>query len=144
MEVNRNDVAWATEKMKKILFLLITLAAMALPSQAAQRELVIKLKDGTQRAYHLTSDFKQIVTMKSTAETITLNGDEYAIADIEELRIYEQVPEGAEVIDAITSPDMATSTRQPLKVYDLSGREVLPVNMKSGVYIINHRKVLVE
>lgn len=131
--------------MKRIiLFGLFILSAALLPLQAAQRELVIKLKDGTQRAYHLTSDFKQIVTMKATAEAITLNGDEYAIADIVELRIYEQVPEGAEVIDAITTPDAATSSRQPVKVYDLSGREVLPVNMKSGVYIINHRKVLVE
>ena len=115
-----------------------------LPLQAAQRELVIKLKDGTQRAYHLTSDFKQTVTMKSTAETITLNGDEYAIADIVELRIYEEVPDGAEVIDAVTSPDIFAANRQSAKVYDLSGRQVHPINMKSGVYIINHRKVLVQ
>lgn len=142
MEVNRNDVAWATEKMKKILFLLITLAAMALPSQAAQRELVIKLKDGTQRAYHLTSDFKQIVTMKSTAETITLNGDEYAIADIEELRIYEQVPEGAEVIDAISCPTASPS--EIMMGYDLNGRQVMTSKMKRGLYIINRQKVLVK
>lgn len=114
---------------------------MVLPLLAAQRELVIKLKDGTQKAYHLTSDFKQSVTMKSTAEAITLNGDEYAIADIVELRIYEEVPEGAEVVDAIQNP---SASRQPAKVYDLSGRQVQPINMKSGVYIINHRKVLVE
>lgn len=117
---------------------------MALPMQAAQRELVVKLKDGTQLAYHLTSDFKQTVTMKATAETITLNGDQYAIADIVELRIYEEVPDGAEVIDAIMSPDASVTNRQPAKVYDLSGRQVHPIKMKSGVYIINHQKVLVK
>ena len=117
---------------------------MALPLQAAQRELVVKLKDGTQRAYHLTSNFKQTVTMKATAEAITLNGDEYAIADIVELRIYEEVPDGAEVVDAIR--DIPSPSLSPLanSAYDLSGRQVSLTSMKRGLYIINRQKVLVQ
>ena len=130
--------------MKRIFFWLIALATMALPLQAAQRELVVKLKDGTQRAYHLTSNFKQTVTMKATAEAITLNGDEYAIADIVELRIYEEVPDGAEVVDAIR--DIPSPSLSPLanSAYDLSGRQVSLTSMKRGLYIINRQKVLVQ
>ena len=130
--------------MKRIFFWLIALATMVLPLQAAQRELVIKLKDGTQRAYHLTSNFKQTVTMKATAEAITLNGDEYAIADIVELRIYEEVPDGAEVVDAIR--DIPSPSLSPLanSAYDLSGRQVSLTSMKRGLYIINRQKVLVQ
>ena len=119
------------------------MAALALlPLQAAQRELVIKLKDGTMKADHLTSDFKQTVTLKSTAEAISLNGDEYAIADIVELRIYEDVPEGAEVIDAILCPTVSPS--EFFIGYDLNGRHIQPSKMKRGLYIINRQKVLVK
>ena len=113
--------------------------------QAAQRELVIKLKDGTMKAYPLTSDFKKIVTMKSTAEAITLNGDEYAIAEIAELRIFEDVPEGAEVVDAINDlPSPTVAASELLIGYDLNGRQVLTSKMKRGLYIINRQKVLVR
>lgn len=131
--------------MKRVLFFVMALVTMALPMEAAQRELVIKLKNGTMKAYHLTSDFKQTVTMKSSAEAITLNGDEYAIADIVELRIYEEVPEGADVIDAIRDVNDETVAGRvvPLTGYDLSGRKVSTASMKSGVYIINRKKVLI-
>lgn len=128
--------------MRKILFFMIALVMMTLPMQAAQRELVVKLKNGSMKAYHLTSDFKNIVTMKSTGEAITLNGDEYAIADIVELRIYEEVPEGADVIDAISCPTASPS--EIMMGYDLNGRQVMTSKMKRGLYIINRQKVLVR
>ena len=119
---------------------------MAMASlQAAQRELVIKLKDGTMKAYPLTRDFKKIVTMKSTAEAITLNGDEYPIANIAELRIFEDVPEGAEVVDAINDIPCPTPASSELLIgYDLNGRQVMTSKMKRGLYIINRQKVLVR
>ena len=130
--------------MKKALFLLLALTTSLQVMQAAQRELVVKLKDGSQRAYHLTSDFREIVTMKSTATSITLNGDEYAIADVVELRIYEEVPEGAEVIDAIADlPDDAQGRTITLTGFDLSGRRIAKNAMKSGIYIINRKKVVI-
>ena len=130
--------------MKKALFLLLALTMSLQVMQAAQRELVVKLKDGSQRAYHLTSDFREIVTMKSTATSITLNGDEYAIADVVELRIYEEVPEGAEVIDAIADlPDDAQGRTITLTGFDLSGRRIAKNAMKSGIYIINRKKVVI-
>lgn len=130
--------------MKKALFLLLALTMSLQVMQAAQRELVVKLKDGSQRAYHLTSDFHEIVTMKSTATSITLNGDEYAIADVVELRIYEEVPEGAEVIDAIAAlPDDAQGRTITLTGFDLSGRRIAKNAMKSGIYIINRKKVVI-
>lgn len=131
--------------MKKF-FTILGLSLLALmPLQAAQRELVVKLKDGSLKAYHLTSNLQETVTMKTTAESITLNGDTYAIADIVELRIYEEVPEGAEVIDALQDVKDETATGRviPLSGYDLSGRRVATASMKSGIYIINHQKVLI-
>ena len=131
--------------MKRILSLIVLVAMTIASLQAAQRELVIKLKDGTMKAYPLTSDFKKIVTMKSTAEAITLNGDEYAIAEIAELRIFEDVPEGAEVVDAINDlPSPTVAASELLIGYDLNGRQVLTSKMKRGLYIINRQKILVR
>lgn len=133
-------------KINHIFTLLAVLLLWPLSSDA--RELVITLKSGRRVAYHISSDNKQTVCMTSTEGAITLNGDDYAISDIKELRIFADVPEGAEVVDAIAEMPADDAESEAVgTVYDLSGRSMgislsrsARPALPKGVYIINHKK----
>lgn len=120
---------------------------LLLPVSSSARELVITLKSGRRVAYHITSDNTQTVRLTATDEAISLNGDDYTISDIKELRIYAEVPEGAEVVDAIAGVADDSNSDAVGTIYDLSGRaRGLSLSRDSrprlpkGIYIINHKK----
>jgi len=134
--------------MKRLIRYLTTLLALLLllPQSGSARELVVTLKSGRRVAYHISSDNKQTVRLTATENAISLNGDEYAISDVQELRVYAEVPEGAEV-DAIANVNDDADSEAVGTIYDLSGRtmghalsKTIRPKLTKGIYIINHKK----
>ena len=128
-------------------FVVFLALLLLLPVSSSARELVITLKSGRRVAYHITSDNTQTVCLTATEDAISLNGDGYAISDIKELRIYAEVPEGAEVVDAIADVADDSDSDAIGTIYDLSGRaRGLSLSrddrpgLPKGIYIINHKK----
>ncbi len=123
-------------------------AALLLPQSTPARDLVVTLKDGTRIAYPLTAQDK--VKMLPGEEAFTLNGQTYQLANVKELRLFKQTPEGAIPVGV---KDIHDALQIPADdgIYDLSGRKVAETTsassiqqLKPGIYIINHQKVIIR
>ncbi len=123
----------------------LALLCALMPQHAAARELVVTLKNGQRAAFHLSEDNKQTACMTLTDDAVTINGVSYTRSDFKEIRIYKELPEGVDIIDAIqgiNAEEPASGT-----VYDLSGRRLGQgmsgqKALRKGIYIINHKKVV--
>lgn len=123
----------------------LTALLLLLPSSLQARELVVTLKNGQRAAFHLSEDNKQTACMTLTDDAITINGVSYARSDFKEMRIYKELPEGVDIVDAIQGINAETAADNA--VYDLSGRRIGQGQtaqglIHKGIYIINHKKVV--
>ena len=130
--------------MKKHLLYIVAILLL-LPATAAARELVVTLKNGQRAAFHLSDDNKETACMTLTDDAITINGVSYARTDFKEMRIYKELPEGVDIVDAVQGINAEPSADNA--VYDLSGRRIGQGHtaqglLRKGIYIINHKKVV--
>ena len=126
----------------------MVVAAMAMmPLTATARELVVTLKNGQRTAYHLSEDNKQTACMTWTDDAVVINGMTYQRSDLQEIRIYKELPEGVDIVDAVQGIGVEPASPAKNMVYDLSGRRLSAdshgqVTLRKGIYIINHKKVV--
>lgn len=116
-----------------------------LPAALPARELVITLKNGERAAFHLSEDNKQTACLTLTDDAVTINGVNYARSDFKELRIYKELPEGVDIVDAVQGINAEAPADNT--VYDLSGRRIgqgpsQQKPLRKGIYIVNHKKVV--
>lgn len=117
------------------------------PASTQARELVLTLNDGSRVAFHLSEDNKQTACLTVSDETIVINGITYARDQFKELRIYKELPEGVDIADAIQGIGVGPAAPADNAIYDLSGRRICAAEgsqaqLRKGVYIINHKKVV--
>lgn len=126
----------------------MVVAAMAvMPLTATARELVVTLKNGQRAAYHLSEDNKQTACMTWTDDAVVINGVTYQRSDLQEIRIYKELPEGVDIVDAVQGIGVEPTSPATNMVYDLSGRRLSTdargqMTLHKGIYIINHKKVV--
>ena len=126
----------------------MVVAAMAvMPLTATARELVVTLKNGQRAAYHLSEDNKQTACMTWTDDAVVINGVTYQRSDLQEIRIYKELPEGVDIVDAVQGIGVEPTSPATNTVYDLSGRRLSTdargqMTLHKGIYIINHKKVV--
>ncbi|MBP5770383.1 MAG: hypothetical protein J6W75_03370 [Bacteroidaceae bacterium] len=112
--------------------------------------LVLTMKNGQRMAFTLSKT--ENVLMTQADDAVVLNGHTFAKDDIQELRIFRELPDDA-ILLGITSPEAV----QPLissAVYDLSGRKVADSLMQlkdgvhrslpQGIYIVNNQKIVIR
>ncbi|MBQ9285492.1 MAG: hypothetical protein IJ209_04295 [Bacteroidaceae bacterium] len=126
------------------LYISVLLFAL-LPAVLPARELVITLKNGERAAFHLSEDNKQTACLTLTDDAVTINGVNYARSDFKELRIYKELPEGVDIVDAVQGINAEAPADNA--VYDLSGRRIgqglsKQKPLRKGIYIVNHKKVV--
>ena len=131
--------------------LLLAILCACLAQTAGARELVVTLQSGERMAFHLsTSDD---VTMTQTAEQVILAGVPLQRADIKEMRIFQQLPEGAIAVGIGEVQKLAPALPMDGAVYDLNGRRVADnvlemarrqAAIRAGVYLINNKKVVIR
>lgn len=119
-------------------------------STASATGLVLTMKNGQRMAFILSKT--ESVLMTQADDAVVLNGQTFAKDDIQELRIFRELPDDA-ILLGITSPEAV----QPLissAVYDLSGRKVADSLMQlkdgvqrslpQGIYIVNNQKIVIR
>lgn len=132
--------------MKQHILYLVTVLLL-LPATASARELVVTLKNGQRAAFHLSSDNKETACMTLTDDAVVINGISYPRSQLQELRIYKDLPDGVDIVDAIQGIGMESDAPSDNTVYDLSGRRLDKgangqTTLRKGLYIVNHKKVV--
>ena len=131
--------------MKKRFFCSLLACLSLFGPVASARELVITLKDGSRFSYPLSTSAAEGVVMKRGEGVITLNGDVYPRADIQELRIYKQRPDDAVPVGIRAVTEQTAEGVREASVYDLSGRKMSGTqSLQPGIYVVNGKKVVVK
>ena len=131
--------------MKKRFFCSLLACLSLFGPVASARELVITLKDGSRFSYPLSTLAAESVVMKRGEGVITLNGDVYPRADIQELRIYKQRPDDAVPVGIRAVTEQTSEGVREASVYDLSGRRAAVSSpLRRGVYVVNQKKIVVR
>ncbi|MBO4801456.1 MAG: hypothetical protein J5545_06260 [Bacteroidaceae bacterium] len=132
--------------MKKFLFLIL---GLLVTSMTSARELVVTLQNGQRIAFHLSSS--EDVVMTQAEGHVTLGGTTFNRAEIQEFRIFQQLPADAIPVGIQAAEDELGSA--DTAVYDLGGRRVADSALefatqvsrpRAGVYLINKKKVVIR
>lgn len=121
--------------MKRYIIAVLTMTLLLSP--VAARCLVITLKSGQRMAFQLD---ETSVVMTHTDTQLTFNGLSIDRENIQEFRIHEETPKDAIAVGIQNV--RGEKNESDYAIFDLSGRRVN--SLRLGIYVINHRKVVIR